>query len=81
MMAHTLHLSPHEQLHHMIARAAGRFGRQVRTVAWTNAETAPARPATVARMRARVRAGEYLIDSSLVAEAIVERVGTTSLHV
>ncbi|MDX6722131.1 MAG: hypothetical protein QOD73_535 [Solirubrobacteraceae bacterium] len=81
MMAHTLHLSPHEQLHHMIARAAGRFGRQVRTVAWTNAETAPARPATVARMRARVRAGEYLIDSSLVADAIVERVGTTSLHV
>jgi anti-sigma-28 factor FlgM len=83
MMAHTLtlHTSPHEQLQHIFAKAAGRFGRQVRTIAWTDAETAPARPATVARMRARVEAGEYRVDSSVVADAIVERVGVTSLRV
>jgi Anti-sigma-28 factor, FlgM len=81
MMAHTLHISPHDQLHQMIVNAAGRFGRQVRTIGWTDAESAPARPATVARMRAQVRAGEYRINPSVVADAIVERVGTTSLHV
>ena len=80
MTAHTLHISPHDQLHQMFARAAGRFGRQVHTIAWPDPEMAPARSATVARMRARMTAGEYRIDPSVVAGAIVERVGTTSLH-
>jgi hypothetical protein len=82
MMAHTLtlHTSPHEQLQHMFAKAAGRFGRQVHTIAWPDPEMAPARSATVARMQARMNAGEYRIDPSVVAGAIVERVGATSLH-
>jgi anti-sigma28 factor (negative regulator of flagellin synthesis) len=79
-LPHTLHISPHEQLQQMFAKAAGRFGRQVRTIAWPDPEMAPARPATVTRMRAQVRAGEYRIDPSVVADAIVDRVGATSLH-
>ena len=51
----------------------GRFGRPARTIDWNDPEDVPARILTVARMRDRL-SGDYQIDVSLVATAIVDRV-------
>lgn len=64
----------HDQLDELFATAAGRFGRQLRTIAWPDPDSAPARTSTVARMRARLLKTDYLIDPSVVASAIVDRV-------
>jgi hypothetical protein len=83
-MTQTLVSSPHDQLAELIATAAGRFGRRVRTIAWPEPDMAPARSTTVVRMRERINSSEYQIDPLLVANAIVDRVCagglTTPLH-
>jgi hypothetical protein len=73
MTAHTLTLTQHDQIDHLLAAAVGRFGRPARTIDWNDPEDAPARILTVARMRDRLN-GDYRIDNSLVATAIVDRV-------
>ncbi|MEO8687394.1 MAG: hypothetical protein ABI611_04120 [Solirubrobacteraceae bacterium] len=72
-MAHTLTTTSHDQLDDLLATAVGRFGRPARIIDWDDPEDAPARILTVARMRDRLN-GEYRIDDSLVATAIVDRV-------
>jgi hypothetical protein len=72
-MTPTLQASPHEQLEESLATSAGRFGRQIGTIAWPDAELAPVRSATVLGMRARVQYRDYQIDSSVLAEAIIDR--------
>jgi hypothetical protein len=74
MMAHTLTTTSHEQLEDLLATAVGRFGRPARTIDWDDPEGAPSRILTVARMRDRLSSGEYRIDCSLVATAIIDRV-------
>jgi hypothetical protein len=78
VMTPTLH-SQHDQLEELFATASGRFGRQILTIAWPDPETAPPRSTTVGRMRARLSAGGYRIDPSVVANAIVDRVGAGGL--
>ena len=73
-MAHTHTTTSHDQLEDLLATAVGRFGRSVRTIDWNDPESAPARILTVARMRDRLSSGEYRIDPSLVATAIIDRV-------
>jgi hypothetical protein len=73
-MTLTLQSSPHDQLEELSATAAGRFGRQSRTIAWPDPELAPVRSDTVARMQARVQYRDYQIDSAVLAEAIIARV-------
>ena len=73
-MTSTLH-SP-EQLEHLLPAVRGRFGRQPMTIANPDPETAPARTATVTRMRERMRSSDHRIDPRLVSGAIVERLFT-----
>lgn len=63
-----------DQLDRLLAATTGRFGRQLRTISWTDPELAPTRRETVVRMRARMQDGEYRIDPLLVAGAIIERI-------
>jgi hypothetical protein len=83
-MTETLLSTQHDQLDELFARAAGRFGRQIRTIAWPDPDMAPARTATVWRMRERMKTSDYHIDPLLVANAIVDRVYagglTTPVH-
>jgi len=83
-MTQTFVSTPHDQLAELLAAAAGRFGRQLPTIAWPDPDTAPVRCTTVMRMRERINGGEYQIDPLLVANAIVDRVRagglTTTLH-
>ena len=62
-----------EQLEHLFPTAAGRFGRQIKTIAYADPETAPARAMTVWRMRERMQASEFQIDPQVVSGAIVDR--------
>lgn len=73
-MAHTLTTTSSDQLDDLLATAVGRFGRPARTIDWNDPESVPARILIVARMRDRLNAGEYRIDPSLVAAAIIDRV-------
>ena len=74
-MAHTLTTTSHDdQLEDLLATAVGRFGRPARTIDWNDPESAPARILVVARMRDRLASGDYRIDPSLVAAAIIDRV-------
>jgi hypothetical protein len=82
-MSQTLRSSPHDQLEELVATAAGRFGRGVRTIAWPDPDVAPARSTTVVRMRKRMKMSKFEIDPLLVANAIVDRVsagGLTTPH-
>ena len=63
-----------DQLDDLLASAVGRFGRSPRMIDWSDPEDVPTRILTVARMRDRLSAGDYRIDSSLVATAIIDRV-------
>ena len=65
--------APHAQLAEPVARSAGRFGRQIGTIACPDPALAPLRSATVLRMRARVQYRDYQIDSFVLAEAIIDR--------
>jgi len=73
-MAHTLTTTSNDQLDDLLATAVGRFGRPAQTIDWNDPESAPARILTVARMRDRLSSGDYQIDASLVAAAIIDRV-------
>lgn len=83
-MSQTLQISAHDQLAELLVTAPGRFGRRMRTIAWSGPDMAPPRSLTVARMRDRMNRGGYQIDASLVASAIVDRVcagdRTPTLH-
>ena len=70
-MSTTLRYTNHDLLDELVARAAGRFGRQIRTIAWPNPELAP-RTVVVERMKQRQKSG-YEIDPRLVAKAIIDR--------
>jgi hypothetical protein len=65
-------LSP-EQLEHLFPMASGRFGRQIKTIAWPDPEMAPARTTTVMRMQERMKTSDFRIDPRVVSGAIVER--------
>lgn len=66
-------LLSNEQLEHLFPMAAGRFGRQIKTIAYADPETAPTRTMTVWRMRQRMQASDFQIDPRVVSGAIVER--------
>jgi len=63
----------HAQLDELLRKAAGRFGREVRTIACPNPDMAPARKTEVERMRERLKKSGYDVDPRLVATAILER--------
>lgn len=56
-----------------MATSAGRFGRQIGTIASPDPELAPRRSPTVLDMRARVQYRDNQLDSSVLAEAIIDR--------
>lgn len=62
-----------QQLEHLFPTAGGRFGRQLKTIAWADPETAPTRTTTVWRMRERMKSSDFRIDPLVVSGAIVER--------
>lgn len=62
-----------------LGRAAGRFGREVRTIACPDPEMAPARTTEVERMRQRLKKSGYDVDPRLVAAAILERLAAGGL--
>ena len=63
----------HEALDEFLRRAAGRFGRDVRTIACPDPEMAPLRTTEVESMRDRMEKSGYDVDPRLVAAAILER--------
>ena len=64
----------HDQLEEQSTAGAGRFERQVQTIAWAYPELAPVRGDVVARMQARVQYYDYKLDPWVLAEAIIDRV-------
>ena len=72
-MSPTLHTALHDQLAEPVAAPTGRFTSQIGTTGWPDPELAPIRRATVLRMQARVQYRDYQINSSVLADAIVER--------
>jgi hypothetical protein len=77
-MTTTLRYTQHNLLDELVARAAGRFGREIRTIAWPNPELAPSRTMEVERMKQRQKSG-YAVDPRLVASAILERLAAGGL--
>jgi hypothetical protein len=63
----------HAELDEILRTAAGRFGREVRTIACPNPDMAPSRTTEVERMRQRMKKSGYQVDPRLVAAAILER--------
>ena len=66
-------LLSHDELEHLFPTATGRFGRQIKTIAWPDPEMAPARTTTVLRMQERMQSSDFRIDPRVVSGAIVER--------
>ena len=54
-------------------RTAGRFGREVRTIACPDPEKTPSRTSEVERIRELMKTSGYDVDPRLVATAILER--------
>ena len=77
-MSTTLRYRDHDQLEELMARSAGRFGREVRTIAYPDTEKTPVRAREVERMRQREKSG-YEVDPRLVAIAILERLAAGGL--
>ena len=67
------------QLDELLANAAGRFGREVRTIACPNPDMAPSRTTEVERMRDLMKKSGYEVDPRLVANAIFERLAAGGL--
>ena len=65
-----------EQYEHLFPTATGRFGRQIKTIAYADPETAPTRTMTVWRMRERMEASAFQIDPRVVSGAILDRMAT-----
>ena len=80
-MSPTLHTALHDQFAQPVAASTGRFTSQIGTTGWPNPELAPVRRAMVLRMQARVQYRDYQIDSSVLADAIVERLCAGGLSV
>jgi hypothetical protein len=55
------------------SRTAGRFGREVRTIACPDPEKTPSRTTEVERIRELMKKSGYDVDPRLVAAAILER--------
>jgi hypothetical protein len=73
-MTFTLQNSTYDQREELSA-PTGRFGRQVRTIAWPDPDDlAPVRSDLVLEMKARVQYFDYKIDNRVLAEAIIARV-------
>jgi hypothetical protein len=72
-MTTALRYHHYEELDELLAKAAGRFGREVRTIACPDPEMAPSRTTEVERMRDLMKKSGYDIDPRLVATAILER--------
>ena len=72
-MSPTTHTALHDQLAQPVTASTGRFTSQIGTTGWPDPELAPVRRATVLRMQARVQYRDYQFDSSVLADAIVER--------
>jgi hypothetical protein len=72
-MTTALRYSKHDELSELLLKAAGRFGREVRTIACPDPEMAQSRTMEVEKMRARLKKSGYDVDPRLVAAAILER--------
>ena len=72
-MTTALRYHHYESLDELLDKAAGRFGREVRTIACPDPEMAPLRTTEVERMRDRLKKSGYDVDPRLVAAAILER--------
>lgn len=78
-MTTALRYSHHGLLDELAARAAGRFGREARTIAYPNPDLTPSRTTEVERMRERLKKSGYQIDNTAVATAILERLAAGGL--
>ena len=72
-MTTALRYTQHTELDELLAKAAGRFGRDVRNIACPDPEMAPSRTTEVERMRDLMKKSGYDVDPRLVAAAILER--------
>jgi hypothetical protein len=72
-MTTALRYSKHDELSELLLKAAGRFGRDVRTIACPDPEMAQSRTMEVEKMRERLKKSGYDVDPRLVAAAILER--------
>jgi hypothetical protein len=72
-MSTALRYSKHDELTELLLKAAGRFGRDVRTIPCPDLELAQPRTMEVERMRLRLKKSGYDVDPRLVAAAILER--------
>jgi hypothetical protein len=78
-MTTALRYHHYEELDELLAKAAGRFGREVRTIACPDPEMAPLRTTEVECMRDRLKKSGYDVDPRLVAAAILERLAAGGL--
>jgi hypothetical protein len=72
-MTTALRYTQYTELDELLAKAAGRFGRDVRKIACPDPEMAPSRTTEVERMRDLMKKSGYDVDPRLVAAAILER--------
>jgi hypothetical protein len=72
-MTTALRYHHYEELDEFLSKAAGRFGREVRTIACPDPDMAPSRTSEVERMRDLMKKSGYDVDPRLVAAAILER--------
>ena len=72
-MTTALRYNHHQELDELLSRTAGRFGREVRTIACPDPEMAPSRTTEVERIRELMKKSGYDVDPRLVAAAILER--------
>jgi len=72
-MTTALRYSKHDELSELLLKAAGRFGREVRTIPCPDPEMAQSRTMEVEKMRERLKKSGYDVDPRLVAAAILER--------
>ena len=72
-MTTALRYHHYQELDELLPRTAGRFGREVRTIACPDPEMSPPRTEEVERMRERMKKSGYDVDPRLIAAAILER--------
>jgi hypothetical protein len=72
-MTTALRYHHYQELDELLPRTAGRFGREVRTIACPDPEMAPSRTTEVERIKELMKKSGYDVDPRLVAAAILER--------
>jgi hypothetical protein len=72
-MSLTLHITPPDQLDQLVDQAVSQLDGELGTIECSDPELSPVRFRNVMRMRTRLAAGDYVVDSEAVADAIVER--------